>query len=458
MKSRPILRPITRRSATVTRVSSTTAEQGSSVNVNDTLPTHLNVDGNEESQGSYAGSSYLEEVWAPLRETARGILQNKTTAAPRSSFSLLRSRRSWTLYPVLNLNVESVEVLPTSMKWLLVVEKRSAFTLADANSVWQLHEDLLKHSYNPGSNSFSERGSPLFGIPPPQMSMEGRAGSGEGWTRASNDVIKKVRMLRRPPELLVILKHGCVVDYKAAARLRVGGLDVWPMHRLSMLVRGGIEDPSTKNGDPLLPRIDYESKSHAAKGVANATRRDANMSDAEQELAMLQCLLPRVPQSRASSHVVSAPCTMFELQAPYELMGDQPKAVAALCTGLDRKKRFQTLLGATGTGKTFMMANVIKHAQRPTLVLAPNKVLAAQLYNELSSFFPRNAVEYFVSFYDYYLPESYSVASDTCELFNVRCAIVGFIFVFSVCNSSACKALIHFVFLCNRICNYHLQM
>merc|ERR1719230_262260 len=118
-------------------------------------------------------------------------------------------------------------------------------------------------------------------------------------------------------------------------------------------------------------------------------------------------------QSRASSHVVSAPCTMFELQAPYELMGDQPKAVAALCTGLDRKKRFQTLLGATGTGKTFMMANVIKHAQRPTLVLAPNKVLAAQLYNELSAFFPKNAVEYFVSFYDYYLPESYSVASDT---------------------------------------------
>ena len=141
------------------------------------------------------------------------------------------------------------------------------------------------------------------------------------------------------------------------------------------------------------------------------------MSDAEQELAVLECLLPRAPQSRASSHVVSAPCAMFELQAPYELMGDQPKAVAALCTGLDRKKRFQTLLGATGTGKTFMMANVIKHAQRPTLVLAPNKVLAAQLYNELSAFFPKNAVEYFVSFYDYYLPESYSVASDTCELF-----------------------------------------
>ena len=136
------------------------------------------------------------------------------------------------------------------------------------------------------------------------------------------------------------------------------------------------------------------------------------LSNAEQELVLLEQLLPH---PRGSRRRTSAEQEVFELQAPYTLMGDQPKAVTAICAGVDKERRFQTLLGATGTGKTFMMANVIEHTQRPTLVLAPNKVLAAQLYNELSAFFPDNAVEYFVSFYDYYLPESYSAASDTCE-------------------------------------------
>jgi excinuclease ABC subunit B len=103
----------------------------------------------------------------------------------------------------------------------------------------------------------------------------------------------------------------------------------------------------------------------------------------------------------------------FQLHAPYEPRGDQPDAIAALATGVDRGERYQTLLGATGTGKTFTIANVIARTGRPTLVLAHNKTLAAQLCNELREFFPNNAVEYFISYYDYYQPEAYVPVSDT---------------------------------------------
>ncbi len=97
----------------------------------------------------------------------------------------------------------------------------------------------------------------------------------------------------------------------------------------------------------------------------------------------------------------------FELVSDYQPTGDQPQAISALVEGLAAGYRFQTLLGATGTGKTYTVANVIAQVQRPTLVLAHNKTLAAQLYAEFKEFFPRNAVEYFVSYYDYYQPEAY---------------------------------------------------
>ncbi|QEY32526.1 excinuclease ABC subunit UvrB [Synechococcus sp. RSCCF101] len=103
----------------------------------------------------------------------------------------------------------------------------------------------------------------------------------------------------------------------------------------------------------------------------------------------------------------------YQLQAPYSPSGDQPKAIEALVQGLDGGERYQTLLGATGTGKTFTIANVIEKTGRPALVLAHNKTLAAQLCNELREFFPANAVEYFISYYDYYQPEAYVPVSDT---------------------------------------------
>ena len=104
---------------------------------------------------------------------------------------------------------------------------------------------------------------------------------------------------------------------------------------------------------------------------------------------------------------------IFKLHAPYPPSGDQPEAIAALCAGLKSGKRYQTLQGVTGSGKTFTIANVIAQNDRPVLVLSHNKTLAAQLYSELKAFFPENAVEYFVSYYDYYLPESYIPQTDT---------------------------------------------
>jgi excinuclease ABC subunit B len=105
--------------------------------------------------------------------------------------------------------------------------------------------------------------------------------------------------------------------------------------------------------------------------------------------------------------------TDFKLITEYRPQGDQPQAIEALCTGLGEGRAHQVLLGVTGSGKTFTMANVIARLKRPTLIIAPNKTLAAQLYNEFKGLFPENAVEYFVSYYDYYQPEAYIPSTDT---------------------------------------------
>src|SRR5512143_3676843 len=104
---------------------------------------------------------------------------------------------------------------------------------------------------------------------------------------------------------------------------------------------------------------------------------------------------------------------MFELVSSYDPAGDQPQAIAKLTDGLLSGLEHQVLLGVTGSGKTFTVANVIKNLNRPTLVISHNKTLAAQLYAEFKSFFPNNAVEYFVSYFDYYQPEAYIPRPDT---------------------------------------------
>lgn len=112
---------------------------------------------------------------------------------------------------------------------------------------------------------------------------------------------------------------------------------------------------------------------------------------------------------------------MFDLVSKFSPSGDQPKAIKELVSGINENKKYQVLLGATGTGKTFTIANVIKETNKPTLVLAHNKTLAGQLYAELKELFPNNRVEYFVSYYDYYQPEAYVPSKDLYiekELFN----------------------------------------
>ena len=103
----------------------------------------------------------------------------------------------------------------------------------------------------------------------------------------------------------------------------------------------------------------------------------------------------------------------FKLQSEFKPTGDQPEAIEQLTEGITSNEKFQTLLGVTGSGKTFTVANVVKNVNKPTLVLAHNKTLAAQLYSEFKQFFPNNAIEYFVSYYDYYQPEAYIPVTGT---------------------------------------------
>ena len=117
--------------------------------------------------------------------------------------------------------------------------------------------------------------------------------------------------------------------------------------------------------------------------------------------------ITEVIPEKQDGEFVRFPDSPFELFQPYPPAGDQPEAINKLVEGLRDGEAFQTLLGVTGSGKTFTMANVIARMGRPAIVFAPNKTLAAQLYSEFREFFPKNAVEYFVSYYDYYQPEAY---------------------------------------------------
>ncbi|MBS0541941.1 MAG: DEAD/DEAH box helicase family protein, partial [Proteobacteria bacterium] len=126
-------------------------------------------------------------------------------------------------------------------------------------------------------------------------------------------------------------------------------------------------------------------------------------------LPAMPLLMPYI-QRRPELEVPSKP---FKMVSDYKPAGDQPEAIRQLIDGVVAGERDQVLLGVTGSGKTFTMANVIASQTRPALVLAPNKTLAAQLYGEMKGFFPENAVEYFVSYYDYYQPEAYVPRTDT---------------------------------------------
>jgi excinuclease ABC subunit B len=123
--------------------------------------------------------------------------------------------------------------------------------------------------------------------------------------------------------------------------------------------------------------------------------------------SVLQAVPDRAPREKLEGG------RRFVMKTEFQPAGDQPTAIVELAQGVTSGERNQVLLGATGTGKTFTMAKIIEETQRPAIILAPNKTLAAQLYGEFKGFFPDNAVEYFVSYYDYYQPEAYVPRSDT---------------------------------------------
>src|SRR5207248_1741621 len=119
------------------------------------------------------------------------------------------------------------------------------------------------------------------------------------------------------------------------------------------------------------------------------------------------------PPSKSSAPLLHSRVMPFKLRSDYTPQGDQPRAIAELTAGIKRGDKHQTLLGVTGSGKTFTVANVVSQVQKPTLVIAHNKTLAGQLYGEFKELFPENAVEFFVSYYDYYQPEAYVPSTDS---------------------------------------------
>ncbi|MEZ5843617.1 MAG: excinuclease ABC subunit UvrB [Hyphomicrobiaceae bacterium] len=166
--------------------------------------------------------------------------------------------------------------------------------------------------------------------------------------------------------------------------------------------RGG--ESTTATLDALLARPD--ARSETARGILARQPMIASHPLVSGDLPMFMPHRPERPEKSEGGR-------RFELVSEFEPKGDQPQAIAELVAGVRSHERDQVLLGVTGSGKTFTMAHVIAATQRPALILAPNKTLAAQLYGEFRSFFPNNAVEYFVSYYDYYQPEAYVPRTDT---------------------------------------------
>src|SRR6476646_2997545 len=155
----------------------------------------------------------------------------------------------------------------------------------------------------------------------------------------------------------------------------------------------------------------------ADDGVSGTDSREV-IAPSELDEELFRCIRlarsRRVLKPRSESKADVLPCSVaFELESNYKPRGDQGQAIAKLLKSIEAGNRHQTLLGVTGSGKTFTMANVIRELERPTLVISHNKTLAAQLYSEFKQFFPQNAVEYFVSYFDYYQPEAYIPRTDT---------------------------------------------
>jgi excinuclease ABC subunit B len=285
--------------------------------------------------------------------------------------------------------------------------------------------------------------------PPPDNSWDRRAGGEAAAHRArastkgtSDEVAKRDSSSSSPPPTHLRGGEGSGVGGGAANSLTAGLTETPPTPDPSPPLRGGRgaegfdEAPQANYGTAAtIPTLDPElarqlglptaeddeaalarpprSKMEALGVQATADALEALIRDGRPEFrgddGGLKVWTPhRPPRPEKSEGGVR-----FEIKSEYEPKGDQPTAIAELVEGINRNDRMQVLLGVTGSGKTYTMAKVIEATQRPALILAPNKTLAAQLYGEFKSFFPDNAVEYFVSYYDYYQPEAYVPRTDT---------------------------------------------
>ena len=166
--------------------------------------------------------------------------------------------------------------------------------------------------------------------------------------------------------------------------------------------------PRKEDSKYRLPRADLPTQPGGFGGIASQQSLERLLREGRPEFSSVPWTPHRPPRPEKSEGGIR-----FKIASDFEPKGDQPQAIKELVEGVKRSDRTQVLLGVTGSGKTFTMAKVIEATQRPALILAPNKTLAAQLYGEFKSFFPDNAVEYFVSYYDYYQPEAYVPRTDT---------------------------------------------
>jgi excinuclease ABC subunit B len=260
------------------------------------------------------------------------------------------------------------------------------------------HDPALDNLLNPGiGKGRAGIGSGTGLRPPADNSFERRADrAAEHTARASQDFEEK--------------GQSGYVARSPFARPPVSGLDPVLAKELGLEVDDGAELPGAKVGKRSERSPD---ELEFGPGVSGAAASNAALEkllrDGREEFRGGIAWSPHRPQRPEKSEGG----VRLVIKSDYEPKGDQPSAIAELVEGLKRNERTQVLLGVTGSGKTYTMAKVIEATQRPALILAPNKTLAAQLYGEFKSFFPDNAVEYFVSYYDYYQPEAYVPRTDT---------------------------------------------
>jgi excinuclease ABC subunit B len=274
--------------------------------------------------------------------------------------------------------------------------------------------DLLNPAINRGEAGVgSQTGldAPPSGLqPPPDNSRDRRADSAAAHRARASTSGKTADRSERP-------QAGYVAKSPAKSPVGPGEVDPDVARAFGIaddedVASSGFGEAGVSYQDPLrLPRViplPGEGDESAVVATANALEtllREGRPEFKDQDRPWVPHRPPRPEKSEGGQRLV--------IKSDFEPRGDQPQAIAELVEGIKRNDRTQVLLGVTGSGKTFTMAKVIEETQRPALILAPNKTLAAQLYGEFKSFFPDNAVEYFVSYYDYYQPEAYVPRTDT---------------------------------------------